>query len=554
MRKSIRLTKTTENGLELVPQEQVRVKVNRGAVSSLIKMSADPFSIAGGGTLGQPDFSKETGRRGVETRGLNAGPATASIINGITARRRSRFAVLASPYAKRAVDIMVSNVVGSGHKLISEAPDAEFKNKVESLWQKWCKESDTTGQQPFSGLESLAYRSSIEGGDCFVRFRTRRLSDGFSVPLQLQVIESEQVPLFLNRRSGKRQVVAGIEFDPLGEPVFYHMLPNHPGDLFITDFANNADTVPVPARDVLHIHEVRRPNDVRGMPALAQMVIKLSDLDRYMDAELVRKKAVALIGGFITEPYDQQQSNPLLPGRKPETKQEIEIEALEPGSFPILPPGFGVEFSAPADVGGNFDKFLRQQLQMIAASMNLTLEQLTGDLSDVSDRTLRAVLLEFKRIVNAIQKNVLIFQFNQPVFDRWFDIAVLSGALAIPAGMDESDARKIRWISDPWKHLNPEQEIKAEEREIRAGLKTRSEALIERGKDPIDFDRKVHEERARESELGLVYSTNASEMSNAGVSQGNAPLADSSIEADSDIIDSEIPDEDEDDTNLVTGE
>jgi hypothetical protein len=31
----------------------------------------------------------------------------------------------------------------------------------------------------------------IEGGECFVRLRTRKPEDGFSDPLQLQVLESE---------------------------------------------------------------------------------------------------------------------------------------------------------------------------------------------------------------------------------------------------------------------------------------------------------------------------------------------------------------------------
>ena len=492
-------------------------RIKRASVTLVKRASTgEPFQLDSAGFFGQPDFSRMTGRRGPETRGLNTGPSTTSILNGLVARSRSRFAVLANPYAKRSVDIIVSNVVGSGHSMISESPDKAFKKQVEDLWKKWGKVADTTGQLSFSGLESLAFRSSIEGGDCFVRFRNRRTVDNLPVPIQLQLIESEQVPLFKNEKKGAQNIIAGIQFDITGKPVIYHMFPNHPGD-FVTLNNLSADTVAVPASEVLHIHEVRRPNDVRGMPALSQMLIRLSDLERYMDAELMRKKAAALIGGFITEPHDSQDQNPYITDLSDDNQDEIVIEAFEPGSFEILPPGFDVAFSAPADVGANFETFLKWQLRTVAASMNLTFEQLTGDLTDVTDRTLRATLLEFKRIVIATQKNIVVFQFCQPVFDRFFDTAIISGALEIPAGMAEEDARKVQWISDPFKHLHPQQEIVAEIMEVRAGFKPRSQSLIERGKDPEEVDRRIAEDKKRQKDLGVVFDTDAEELSRAGV-------------------------------------
>jgi len=510
---NVRLIKIDDSGSSVVQAPRVK----KTSVT-LVKRSGtgDPFQISSGGFFGQPDFSLMTGRRGPETRGLNTGPSTTPILNGLVARSRSRFAVLANPFAKRSIDILVSNTVGSGHRLLSEAPDKAFKKQVEELWKKWSKVADTTGQQSFSGLESLAYRSAIEGGDCFIRFRNRRAVDGLPVPIQLQLLESEQVPLFKNEKKGAHNIIAGIQFDVTGKPVIYHMFPNHPGDFFSTNGVSG-DTVAVPASEILHIHEVRRPNDVRGMPALSQMLILVSDLARYLDAELMRKKAAAVIGGAITEPHDSQDQNPMITGLAADNQDEIVIEAFEPGTFPILPPGFDIKFSSPADVGANFEVFIKWQLRTVAASMNLTYEQLTGDVSDVTDRTLRATLLEFKRIIRAAQNNIVVFQFCQPVFDRVFDTALISGALEIPAGMDEDEARKVRWIPDPFKHLHPQQEIVAEIMEVRGGFKARSESLIERGKDPEEVDTRISEDKTRQSGLDLVFDTDVEEVSRAGV-------------------------------------
>lgn len=59
-----------------------------------------------------------------------------------------------------------------------------------------------------------------ESGECFVRIRPRRISDGLSVPLQLQLIESEQLPLSKNEvaRNGN-EIRSGIEFNRIGQRV-----------------------------------------------------------------------------------------------------------------------------------------------------------------------------------------------------------------------------------------------------------------------------------------------------------------------------------------------
>ena len=260
--------------------------------------------------------------------------------------------------------------------------------------------------------------------------RTRRPEDGLVVPLQLQLFESEQVPVTKNEVFNNDRILAGIQFGPLGDIKFYHMHRSHPGDFTLArDVQQTINTTPIPAEQVIHLHDVRRPNEVRGLPVLSQSLIQLSDLDRYLDAELVRKKAAALIGGFIHRPVDQIDGNPFVTIDGEEENEDVHIEAMEPGSFPILPPGYDVRFSDPADVGPNFKEFLKQQLLMIAASVNVTFEQLTGDAGAVNERTIRATMLEFKRIAQQYQNAVLVHQFCRRVFDRWFDLAVLSGAL-----------------------------------------------------------------------------------------------------------------------------
>ena len=61
------------------------------------------------------------------------------------------------------------------------------------------------------------------------------------------------------------------------------------------------ESVPIPADQVIHVYLPERPGQMRGIPRLASVLFRLFEFDHYEDAELVRKKAVALIGGFIID-------------------------------------------------------------------------------------------------------------------------------------------------------------------------------------------------------------------------------------------------------------
>ena len=98
------------------------------------------------------------------------------------------------------------------------------------------------------------------------------------------------------------RVKAGIEFDGIGRRIAYHVYREHPGESAL--FGTAGETVCVPADQVLHLYRPLRPGQIRGVPWLAPVLLKLHELDQYDDAELVRRKTAALFAGFITRPGD----------------------------------------------------------------------------------------------------------------------------------------------------------------------------------------------------------------------------------------------------------
>jgi len=449
------------------------------------------------------------GRRSLAWMPGNPGAVAAMLATHTDLRIKSRDLVRRNAWAQAALDAFVANAVGTGIKPQSLSGDERFKADVQALWRDWTEEADAAGQTDFYGLQALACRSMLEGGECLIRLRPRRVEDGLAVPLQLQLLESEHLPIHLNTDLPSGNAVrSGIEFDALGRRVAYHLYRSHPEDGRLAPMSGQGgmETVRVDAREVIHLYRVLRPGQIRGEPWLSRALVKLNELDQYDDAELVRKKTAAMFAGFVT----RQNPEDSLMGEGAANGDGIALAGLEPGTLQILEPGEDIKFSDPADVGSSYSEFLRTQFRAVAAAIGITYEQLTGDLTGVNYSSIRAGLLEFRRRCEMVQHGVLVHQMCRPVWAAWMKQAVLSGALDAPGFARGGPTRRrqylaVKWIPQGWQWVDPEKEYKAMLMAIRAGLMSRSEAISANGYDAEDVDREVAADNQRADDLGLIF-------------------------------------------------
>lgn len=450
--------------------------------------------------------------QGRRTRGFFApttGPTSAIAASGETLRNRSRALMRSNPWAFNAGETFVANLVGTGIKPRSLAKDPTLRAAIHQLWADWTDEADATGSTDFYGLQYLIGRGLFDGGEVFVRLRPRRLEDGLSVPLQLQVLEPEHVPLWRNETLPNGNVVkAGIEFDPIGRRVAYYMTREHPGEGF-TGRATDVGEVRIPASEVLHIFRPLRAGQVRGEPWLSRVLLRLHDLDAYEDAELVRKKNAAMQVGSVTLPDPEKASE--IVGELHDQAASVAEVGMEPGGIMVFGPGEHFEVSQPADVGPNFITFEEQMLRAIAAGTGVTYEMLTGDLSKVSYSSIRAGTLEFRRRCEALIYHVLAFSFRT-IWERWFVEAVLAGALPISATRFRAERRELlraAWVPPGWQWVDPLKEVTAKVMEMDHLMTSPTRVAAERGDDVEQLDEEIRDDLQRRESLGLVRATSA---------------------------------------------
>jgi lambda family phage portal protein len=470
------------------------------------------------------------------TRGWNApttSPNTALLYSITTLRDRSRSAVRNNGYGKGAIDHLVTNIIGTGIKPMSQATDPALRRQIQELFTRWTDESDADGLLDFYGQQAQAVRGWLTGGETYTRLRPRFVSDGLSVPLQLQNIEPEISPAGYNDvlANGNR-VRASIEFDPIGRRLAYYFYPQRPGDLLDYD---PSQLRRVPAESVAHLYDPVRAGQIRGEPHLTPALIRLFDLDKFDDAVLLGQQLANMFVAFLSRPSnagDAQETHPLT-GLPTEIDTEGNPQlSLEPGIFQELGPGEDVKFSTPPQVGAAYVDFTRQQLYHVAAAAGVPYETLTGDLSRVNDRTVRVILAEFRRRVMMWQHQIVAYQWCRPVYQGWLDRAVLAGALPIAAAdyaAHPEDYAAVKWVPQGWPYINPVQDIQASKDAVRAGFSSRSAEVSSLGEDAEVIDAEQQVDNTRADAAGLRYDSDGRQATTPKLSSDPATPPDPTI-------------------------
>jgi lambda family phage portal protein len=481
----------------------------------------DGFAVAGSGA--DPIFNAAgQGRRLRMWRPSNAGPNYITLGQQGTILSRARDAARNDPWAGTALDKLVSNEIGTGIQAKTRNGTPERKKLVKAVWDAWTKVCDADGVFDFYGLQGLVDREWHEAGEIFVRLRNRRESDGLPVPLQLQLIEAEQCPAHYYAFASNGNVIrAGIEFNAIGQRVAYWMYPQHPGDVIVTNFAD-MQLRRIPAEQIIHVYEPIRAGQLRGLPHMTSTLVEMFNLGNLKDAVLMRQQIANLFSVFYTQAAGEAGlgSSPLAEAQNGTAPDGTPLAGLEPGTAQELPPGVKPEFSSPPDAGANFSPYMRTMLMAIAARAGIPYEVLTGDLANISDRALRLILNEFRRIVEQRQWLVLIPMLCQRVREAFWDSAVLAGKIEAP---DYANKREeyvdTLWVPHGFPYSHPVQDVDADRKAVRSGFKSRSSVVLSNGDDPEEVETQIAEDNMHGDEHGFIFDSDPRYTSDRGITQ-----------------------------------
>jgi lambda family phage portal protein len=452
-----------------------------------------------------------------------ASSADAELVQSLTnLRARSRQLVRDASYAKRAVQLIVNNVIGTGIGLQPRVmttrgqPAVAINDDIKEAHADWAEAEDchTGGRLCFPDIERLAMGEVVEAGEVLVRLHNIALGDS-RVPLAIEVIESERLaddwsnPAI--RPAGANEVRMGVEVDPrFYRPVAYWIRNRHPSE---TQWSSGQpmQLERVPAESIIHLSLTTRWPQTRGEPWLHTAIRRLSDMDGYSEAEITRARVQALTPGAIETPQTSSSFGSL----QEDGSYEVEMQS---GTYLRLNPG--EKFSSGPSGAPNpaLDPFMRYMVREIAAGIGVSYESLSRDYSQSNYSSSRLALLDDRDVWKHLQR-WFIDAFRRPIYERWLEAAALSGAvpsinLAQYAARPEK-FEAVQFKPRGWSWVDPTKEVEAAKQSVISGFSTVSDVIAATagGADLED----VLEERKRElelmAEMGLEFDTSPDQYS-----------------------------------------
>jgi len=399
-----------------------------------------------------------------------------------TIRARSNYLYWNDPFIRGAVDMLINRMIGAGSVPQARTDNEAFNTQIENVFRSWCENADYHGQMHFSEIERFIMQRLFLDGGAFVKIvvDNRRKN-----PFCLEVIEynrlaPEGTPL------GRNQNIHGVEIDSTGRVVAYHFYSN------AADVSGDSTTRRVPADSVIHFSPFRRPGQLLGVPLLAPCIPYAMHLAEILEAELIAKKVEACFGLAIrtTDMLGRMQHTTTTENGT----REIEIA---PGMVEFLAPGEEVEVIDPKRPGRSFREFVYFVLEGVARGLGLSLEQITGDKSEVNYSSARHSELELRDHIKPFLAADERY-FLCPVWRMLVDYSILAGLVKAPGFVaSPENYYKHEWIHKGHDWVDPQKEINAKINELLIGATTLSEICAQKGKDWQE----VIKQRAREKEF-----------------------------------------------------
>ena len=398
-----------------------------------------------------------------------------------TLRMRARYEVANNSYAKGIVQTLANYVIGTGPRLQLLTDDAEVNRVIEREFNRWAK---AVGLPQKLRTMRMGRATDGEAFALLINNPNLRREVGpageireFPVKLDLRLMEADQfaTPDWSNPLA--ENAVDGIVFDAFGNPVEYHVLKHHPGDMRGTGL----DYSPVPAKAVLHYFRADRPGQHRGLPEILPALPLFAQLRRYTLAVIAAAETAADYAAVI---YSD-----LPPDVDPDKLEAMDTIELEKRMATVMPGGWKLaqlRAEQPTTTHGEFKNTI---LNEIARCLDMPFNIAAGNSSGYNYASGRLDHQTFFKSIAIDQGFTETTQLDR-IFTAWLDEAVLvEGYLPQAARLADAEFPH-QWFWDGYEHVDPAKEANAQNTKLSNGMTSYAREYARAGQDWEEEQRK----------------------------------------------------------------
>lgn len=411
-----------------------------------------------------------------------------------TLRERCRDMIRNNPYAESAMSVIVSGAIGTGI-----TPAIKENKRLSRLWNDWAESTqcDAAGLSNLAALQTIAMQSWVETGEVLFRRVIRKNWRPGEIPYAIQLLEPDYLDDSQYFGSDYRM---GIKTDEYGRPLAYRVFKAHPHDNEVYGLSGvSTESQEISADDMGLLYWRKRAGQLRGIPPLTPVLLRLRGLDENDDAESTRRKVAACFAAFVKN----------IEGERDKDREDDMLSDVTPGMVAYLKHGEEIEFAVPPTVGG-YGEFMTFGYRAIAAGLGVPYEDLTGDYSNVNWSSGRLARIKYYGNLDVWQWQMIVPMFCQKIFSWFIDGAEMLG---VP-----HKNTLVNWTVPRRPVADPNEYAKIRD-EMRSGLKPVPEGIRENGYDPDDFIAQNKEFFAKLDAAGLVIDSDPRKVSSIGQTQ-----------------------------------
>jgi lambda family phage portal protein len=380
---------------------------------------------------------------------------------------------------KSIIDRMIDFTIGNGINVQINSPNKRWNDRAERLWNEyWNGSPEVRGMMTGPELERVIYRTKKIDGDVLII----KTNDG-----RLQVIEADQIRNPNGQQDSDKNIINGVEVDPLGLPKKFYIYPHDDK----RGRNSKVDPVVVDAKDCIFLAERHRVSMTRGVTSFSSCIDLFEDIDGFIEASVVQQKVSASHAMVI-----EQKGGP----SALETNSVTDTEGLQyseedvrTGSILYLNVGEQAKVLGAQQSGQQFGPFVTQMLRFAGLPFGLPLELTSLDFSKTNYSSARASLqVAHKNFVREHRR--MVSEFMEPIV-RWFlESKIESGEL---------DERKYKISATPPKGISvdPLKEANADIVKILSGLSTLKDVAVSNGQDWEELLRQRESEIVKASKI-----------------------------------------------------
>lgn len=313
--------------------------------------------------------------------------------------QRSRYEAANNGYTDGMLQTHSDFLVGTGPTLRMQTRNSQFNSLIEYRWKTWSRACQLRRK-----LWCMTH-ARIQDGESFAILRNNsRIGD--QVDLDLVLVETEMchTPTIPVYREG---YIDGIRFDEFGNPVYYDILPHHPGGQFSW---TALEPVRVPAKYVMHWFTMRRPGQHRGVPEFRSTLNTGGSARRWREATLAAAEVAADYAAIIKTNQTPDGADPVSP---------LTTVDFDKRMMTALPMGWDVQQLKAEQPTASYDQFHRalvnEQARPLSMPQNLAMCDSSGYNFASGKLDHGTYFLKLDREREDCQDTVL-----DPLFREWF--------------------------------------------------------------------------------------------------------------------------------------